>query len=401
MLAPRAHTCAAPNAGDRDAASSAREFSQRMPNRLGVTIDSAMSSSPRRVAPRLAAVLVAGLAVQGLLWLRVQPLDDRFSFMTLLAFAAALFVTAFCLGIAGIQLRRALHPLRAHAAHLRALAAAQAPEKVRKSKPPPLAALDPALRDVVQLRQRLLARLEQSQRLLAQAEQATAYKTEFLRSVRHELRTPLNAVLGFAEVLLAGIEGPLTASQRENLAVIARTGKRLQDLFDEVIELAAVVAGQFDLQRDAVDATALLEHVCELLEDERGDRPVHIRVDVPDGAPVAAGDPFRLEHMLRGMASHALSVCTGHMLVLSAAPSHDGVHLCVRDPSRVLSSAEIDVLLARQPIGSRRKGLDESSRLRIVIWQQLAQLYGGQFSVHSDQHGGTTYALELPSWRQP
>jgi signal transduction histidine kinase len=360
-----------------------------------------MSSSPRRVAPRLAAVLVAGLSVQSLLWLRAQPLADRFSFLTVLIYAAALGLTAFCLGLASVQLRRALHPLTQHAAHLRTLAAAQAPEKVRNSKPPPLAALEPALHEVVQLRKRLLAGLEQSQKLLAQAERATAYKTNFLRSVRHELRTPLNAVLGFSEVLLSGIEGPLTASQRENLAVIARTGKRLQELFDEVIELAAVAAGQFELQRDAVDAIALLEHVCEALEEERGDRPVHIRVDVQDGAQMAAGDPSRLEQMLRGMARHALSVCTGHMLVLAAEPNGAGVRLHVRDPSRVLSSAELDVLLARQPIGNRRKGLDESSRLRIVIWQQLAQLYGGQFSVHSDEQSGTTYALELPSWRQP
>ena len=360
-----------------------------------------MSSSPRRVAPRLAAVLVAGLAVQSLLWLRAQPLDDRPSFLTLLIYAAALGLTAFCLGFASVQLRRALHPLQAHAAHLRALAAAQAPEKVRKSKPPPLAALDPALRDVVQLRKRLLAGLERSQQLLAQAEQATAYKTNFLRSVRHELRTPLNAVLGFTEVLLSGIEGPLTSSQRENLAVIGRTGKRLQDLFDEVIELAAVAAGQFELQQDAVEANGLLEQVCEALEEERGDRPVHIRVDVQDGTPVASGDPFRLKQMLRGMASHALSVCTGHMLVLAAEPSAAGLRLCVRDPARVLASAELDVLLARQPIGSRRKGLDESSRLRIVIWQQLAELYGGRFNVVSDEQGGTSYALELPAWRQP
>jgi signal transduction histidine kinase len=359
-----------------------------------------MSQPPRKVAPRLVAVLVAGLAVQSALWLR-GLLSEASGITAAAGFLFTLALGALCVSLASALTRRALLPLAGHAAHLRELSRANEPERARRSQPPPLAGMDPSLRDVVQLRQRLIAGLERSQKLRAQAEEATAYKTGFLRSVRHELRTPLNAVLGFTEVLLSGIEGPLTASQRENLIVIARTGKRLQDLFDEVIELAAVAAGQFELQRDAVDAVGLLEQVCETLEEERGDRPVHIRVDGADGLPVIAGDPFRLRQLLRAMASHALSVCTGQLMVLSAAASEQGVRLSVRDPSRVLSAAELDVLLARHPTGNRRKGLDESSRLRIVIWQQLAQLYGGTFSLQAGDERGTTYAIELPPWRQP
>ena len=356
-----------------------------------------MSQPPRKVAPRLVAVLVAGLAVQSAVWLRML-LPDASAITAAAGFLFTLALGALCVSFASAAMRRALSPLAAHAAHLRALARANEAARARRSQPPPLAGADPALRDVVQLRQRLIAGLERSAALRAQAEQATEYKTGFLRSVRHELRTPLNAVLGFTEVLLSGIEGPLTASQRENLIVIARTGKRLQDLFDEVIELAAVSAGQVELDRDAVDPAPLLEQVCELLEEERADRPVHIRVDALDGLPQVAGDPFRLRQLLRAMGSHALSVCTGQLLVLSASASEQRVRLSVRDPSRVLSAAELQMLLAQHPSGNRRKGLDESSRLRIVIWQQLAQLYGGTFSLQGGDERGTTYTLELPSW---
>jgi signal transduction histidine kinase len=359
-----------------------------------------MPHPTRRVAPRLVAVLVAGLLAQSALLLR-DLLREASAITAAAGFMFSLALGALCVSLATALLRRVLAPLAAHAAHLRELAGAHEPERARRSQPPPLAGLDPSLRDVLQLRQRLIAGLERSQKLRAQAEDASAYKTGFLRSVRHELRTPLNAVLGFSEVLLSGLEGPLTASQRENLVVIAKTGKRLQDLFDEVIELAAVAAGQLELQRDAVDAGALLEQVCETLEEERGDRPVHIRVDALEGVPAAAGDPFRLRQLLRGMASHALSVSTGQLLVLTAEANEQGVRLSVRDPSRVLTAAELDALLAPGPIGSRRKGIDESSRLRIVIWQQLAQLYGGSFHLQGGDERGTTYALQLPPWRQP
>src|SRR5204862_8323876 len=134
------------------------------------------------------------------------------------------------------------------------------------------------------LHARLGARLQAERQLRKQVEDASAFKTGFLRSVRHELRTPLNAVIGFSQVLLSGVEGPLTFAQRENLEVIQHNGARLSDLFDDVIELSAMAAGQLELRSDAVDVSTLLESAGEALELERGRRAVHVRVDAPERA---------------------------------------------------------------------------------------------------------------------
>jgi signal transduction histidine kinase len=111
-----------------------------------------------------------------------------------------------------------------------------------------------------------------------------------------------------------------------------------------------------------------------------------------------AGDAQRLRQLLRGMASHALSVSTGELLVLSARAREDQILLSISDPARRLSEADVSQLFARESAVSRRKGLDESSRLRIAIWQELAALYGGKLSMHSDGTG-TEFTLTLPTWR--
>jgi signal transduction histidine kinase len=253
---------------------------------------------------------------------------------------------------------------------------------------------------VDRLQRTLGTQLQDSERLRKQAEAASAYKTEFLRSVRHELRTPLNSILGFSEVLLSDLEGPLTASQRENLGVIARTGQRLQDLFDEVLELSAVAAGQLELKLQSVDVAALLERVGETLEEQRAGRPVHIRVSSADALTPAAADPYRVRQLLEGIAAHALSVAQGPLLELTAsADSADRVRVCVCDPARQITSLELAELTGTLPTSVRRKGLDEGTRLRIAIWRQLAALHGGTFSLHSDADG-TRFALDLPSWNE-
>jgi signal transduction histidine kinase len=349
-----------------------------------------MSARLFRSAPALLVVVTIGLLVQAAVWMSWSGLPAA------RALPIALGVSGLCAFAAFHVLRRALRALAQSAARLQESAIGW--DAARAVRMPSLAASDPSLREIEKLREVLLARFEQEQQLRTQVDDASAFKTGFLRSVRHELRTPLNAVLGFSEVLLSGMEGPLTAGQRENLQVIAQTGRRLSDLFDEVIELAAMAAGQLELRADAVDVQALLESVGEALEQERGTRAVHIRLEVPELPLTIAGDGERLQRLLRGVASQALAVLHGEELVLSSEPAGEAVRLCVRDSARKLTDAERESLLGSEPSGQRRKGLDESSRLRLAIWQKLAASFGGKAELHSDA-SGTRVVLELPAWR--
>ncbi len=353
-----------------------------------------MARAPVRVGVALIGVLGAGLALQ---WLLFAPSFSAVG-AALMLVSAALPLIAFTLGrrllgwvFAPIaeqdgELKRLLSDL---------LAEGQVPGPPRVARAEVHS--DPGLFEVQAFGRRLRARMAERRAMTDQLEQATAYKQGFLKAVRHELRTPLNSVLGFSEVLLSDLEGPLTAGQRENLTVVMRMGRRLSDLFDEVVELASVAAAQHEITREAVDVPALLEHVGEALEEERGDRPVHIRLEIDDGLPQVAADADRLQQLLRGMARHALSVSTGELIVLRAAARAGAVVLTISDPARRLSAEDVSQLLARESVASRRKGLDEGSRLRIAIWKELAALYGGELDLQSDG-AGTALSLSLPAW---
>jgi signal transduction histidine kinase len=350
-----------------------------------------------RARPRVTAVLAVlvglGLLAQTLLFLWLART------VHITALLAALSFGLLGLGVTWRMVRRAMRPLVIESWRLQEIAIGWEAERALSS--PSLVGSDRTLDEIEQLRRELFDRLKESHRLRKRAEEASDYKTGFLKSLQHELRTPLNSILGFAEVLLSGIEGPLSTGQRENLVVISRTGRRLQDLFDEVIELAAMAAGQVELRHDAIDVGAALEEVAEALEEERGDRPVHIRVDLSDALPHVAGDEERLKRLLKGIASQSLSVLNGQLLVLGAAQgSEHCVRLSVRDPLRKLAPEDIESLLGPGPTPVRRKGLDEGSRLRIAIWRQLAALFGGRLDLRSDD-AGTEFVIELPAWRQP
>jgi signal transduction histidine kinase len=347
-----------------------------------------MLRAPIRIVPRLTRVLAVGILAQVAVWaLTVQP--ERAG-----SWVFAVLPAVACFGLGVRMLRGALSPLVVEAFRLQETAIGWEPGRARSV--PAGVAGEPALDAVGRLRRRLLERLQESRRLRVRAEQASEYKTGFLRSVQHELRTPLNAILGFADVLLSGIEGPLTAGQRENLAVIRQTGKRLEELFDEVVDLAAMAAGQVPIEPAVVDVAPLLERVAEALETARGDRPVHVRVDVAQSLPLVHCDAARVQRLLLGVGSQALSMLQGPLLVVSATAASSVVRLCVRDPTRTLTAEELGSLLGTERSVLRRKGLDEASRQRFAIWRQHAELLGGGLTLSSDERG-TAYLLELPT----
>jgi signal transduction histidine kinase len=297
--------------------------------------------------------------------------------------------------VAGIALlRRSLSPLSGFAARLREMVEQR--EWERSLRAPALLAAEGGLAELDALRRGILERIEGSQRVRRQAQEASAYKTGFLRSVRHELRTPLNSILGFADILLGDLEGPLTGSQRENLSVIRSSGQRLSDLFDEVIDLATMASGEVELEREEVDPVELMEELAESIEQARAGRLVHVRRELDDGLPTMRVDAVRLRQMLGGLASHALEVTRGPELVLSAARADGGLCLTVRDPSRTLEPNELSALVDPNAEPIRRKGLDQGARLRLHLCRQLAELHGGSLVIDSDEQRGTRFRVELP-----
>src|SRR5213076_1244215 len=83
-------------------------------------------------------------------------------------------------------------------------------------------------------------------RLNAELDQAGKLRDQFLANVSHELRTPLNSVIGFSDLLLtmATPESPLTETQRDYLETIARNGRHLLELINELLDLSKIAAGR-------------------------------------------------------------------------------------------------------------------------------------------------------------
>ena len=95
-----------------------------------------------------------------------------------------------------------------------------------------------------------------------QIQEANRLKSQFLANMSHELRTPLNAIMGFAQLMTRDVN--LAPGQRENLAVIGRSGEHLLALINDVLDMSKIEAGQTTLNEEAFDLYRLLDDLEEM-----------------------------------------------------------------------------------------------------------------------------------------
>jgi signal transduction histidine kinase len=252
-----------------------------------------------------------------------------------------------------------------------------------------------------ELRRNYLEQLSRERTAHLQAQDADRFKTEFLNTVSHELRTPLNAMLGFTEVLLAELEGPLTDGQREDLRMIRASGEHLLALFNNVIEVSALASGRMKLHLEPVNVAELLEGVADLLEGQRHGRPVRILVHAEEGLPGLYADATRLRQIVLNLGTNALKFTEAGELVLGAErrqllSGELGVAITVRDSGIGIAKQDLPRLFEEFTELSARDKNRPGSGLGLSIVQKLTHLHGGTVEVQSRVGVGSKFTVVLP-----
>jgi signal transduction histidine kinase len=88
---------------------------------------------------------------------------------------------------------------------------------------------------------------EELQKRAAELQELDRLKSSFLANMSHELRTPLNSILGFSDVMLEGIDGPLTDYMENDLKLIQKNGQHLLSLINDVLDMAKIESGRMNL----------------------------------------------------------------------------------------------------------------------------------------------------------
>lgn len=244
------------------------------------------------------------------------------------------------------------------------------------------------------------ARLEEQNRKL---EVGNQYKDNFLSSMSHELRTPLNAVLGFSEVLLDEMLGPLNAKQKQYCGEIYNSGSYLLLIINDLLDLSKIEAGKLELELQRSEVRPLIEAVLGLMEEKAQRRGITLVCDIDERLDQVEWDPLRIKQMLINLLGNALKFTeSGKRVALSAGlAGDDEVMLSVADEGCGISSEDLARIFQpfEQAASPMRKTHVEGTGLGLALVSRLAALHGGRVEVESEVAVGSRFTLYLPRSR--
>lgn len=244
------------------------------------------------------------------------------------------------------------------------------------------------------------ARLEEQNRKL---EVGNQYKDNFLSSMSHELRTPLNAVLGFSEVLLDEMLGPLNDKQKQYCREIYNSGSYLLLIINDLLDLSKIEAGKLELDLQRSDVPALIEAVVGLVKEKAQRRGIRLVCQVDERLGQVEWDPLRVKQMLINLLSNALKFTeSGKGVTLSAAlAANDEAMLSVADEGCGISAEDLTRIFLpfEQATSPMKKRNVEGTGLGLALVSRLAALHGGRVEVESEVGVGSRFILYLPCRR--
>lgn len=228
-----------------------------------------------------------------------------------------------------------------------------------------------------------------------EAESASIAKSEFLANMSHEIRTPLNGVLAMAHVLA---EAPLPPREKEAANLICASGKTLERLLSDILDLAKVEAGHLEMEVSKFHVGNLTRSIAGLSTTVAEAKGISVALMIDEDAErYVAGDEVRIRQVITNLVSNAIKFTPHGLVTLSVSRTSAGAfRFSVQDTGVGFDPQEKARIFERfqQADGTitRRFG---GTGLGLSISKHLVEMMGGTLDCDSELGVGSTFWFEL------
>jgi signal transduction histidine kinase len=220
-------------------------------------------------------------------------------------------------------------------------------------------------------------------------------KSAFLAALSHEFKTPLNAILGFTDVLLADVEGPLSTEARENLEMVHRSGTTLKALIRDILDLSALESGELTLAKSLTDVYQVADDVCREHRVRAVEKGLELELS-GDRAPAWA-DPLRVRQMIDNLVGNAIKFTNSGGVTVRVEARDDQSAVVVQDTGPGIASVEQTMVFDDYAQSGDSAARGAGSGLGLAITRRLVRMHDGTITLHSVLGEGATFAILLPS----
>jgi two-component system sensor histidine kinase BarA len=224
-------------------------------------------------------------------------------------------------------------------------------------------------------------------------------KSNFIGTMSHELRTPLTSVIGYSEMMLEGLGGPLTKEQREYLSIIMEKGDNLLQLITSILDITKIEAGRVRLVLSEVDVAPFVADAAATILPHARKKGIALSADVGRDLPRMICDREKLRQALLNLLSNSLKFTPPGGFIRAGAQALPGERIAMWVQDSGIGIAEehlgrvFDVFYQVDGSNTREYG---GAGLGLAIVKSFAEAHGGEVQLQSKPGEGSTFTLVLP-----
>ncbi len=233
----------------------------------------------------------------------------------------------------------------------------------------------------------------------AKAEHAAYTKSAFLANMSHELRTPLNAIIGFSEIMMNELAGPLGhASYKEYSRDILTSGQHLLDMINDILDMAKIEAGKMTITTQPIDPVDPVDAALRMIRRKAEEKEIELVLDTAQNLPDIDADHRAIRQMILNLVSNAIKFTDrGGRITVQVDQRGPEIYFGVTDTGIGIPAEDISRL--GQPFEQVSKTKDrntDGTGLGLALTKSFAEMHGGRLTLSSIYGEGTTVAFYLP-----
>ncbi len=222
-------------------------------------------------------------------------------------------------------------------------------------------------------------------------------KSDFVSTVSHEFKSPLTAIRQLAEMLQSG-RVPSDERRGRYYDVLVEQSERLTVLVDNVLDLARMDEGQYQLELAPVDLGVLLEEIVQRVGQRVRHEGFNIGLEIDGLAPALTLDAAAVTQATTNMIDNGVKYSGGSKEVVVRGFSQNGHFvIAVQDFGVGLEDDEIPKVFERfYRGGGELTRTVKGTGLGLALVKQIAEAHGGSVAVESTPGSGSTFSIRLP-----
>lgn len=222
-------------------------------------------------------------------------------------------------------------------------------------------------------------------------------KDEFISNVSHELRTPLTSIRESVSQVLDGILGKITEKQKKFLSVCLKNTDRLKRLVDNLLDIAKIEAGEFELKSNRWDMAELVDNVISSFTPMAQNKGLEIRSLVPNHAINISGDRDQIFQVFNNLLGNSFKFTETGLIEITVVEKKKWIECSVADTGKGIAQDELPKVFNKFQQFGRIDGPGErGTGLGLPIVKGIIELHRGKIRVESKANIGTKFTFTLP-----